>query len=252
MKKSILLIYLGFCGFIFSQTNSEINFNNGVNSYNEGNYNEAINEFKTIIDNGEHSVAVYFNLGNTYYKLNDIANSIYYYEKALKLKQNDTDVLNNLAYSKNMLIDKVGVLPKNQVSEFFKSISNYLDTQQWFILGIIFEYLFLAAFLIYFFNSKSFLKKKYFTISVIFFSVAIVFIFIGINRFENEKNIISAIIFDNEINFRTEPNFRSEVLFNLHKGTKVVLKEELNEWGLVEINDGNKGWIELESIKKIN
>jgi hypothetical protein len=151
-----------------------------------------------------------------------------------------------------MLIDKVGVLPKNQVSEFFKSISNYLDTQQWFILGIIFEYLFLAAFLIYFFNSKSFLKKKYFTISVIFFSVAIVFIFIGINRFENEKNIISAIIFDNEINFRTEPNFRSEVLFNLHKGTKVVLKEELNEWGLVEINDGNKGWIELESIKKIN
>ena len=142
MKKSILFIYLGFCGFIFSQTNSEINFNNGVNSYNEGNYNEAINEFKTIIDNGEHSVAVYFNLGNTYYKLNDIANSIYYYEKALKLKQNDTDVLNNLAYSKNMLIDKVGVLPKNQVSEFFKSISNYLDTQQWFILGIIFEYLF--------------------------------------------------------------------------------------------------------------
>ena len=252
MKKSILFIYLGFCGFIFSQTNSEINFNNGVNSYNDGNYNEAINEFKTIIDNGEHSVAVYFNLGNTYYKLNDIANSIYYYEKALKLKQNDTDVLNNLAYSKNMLIDKVGVLPKNQVSEFFKSISNYLDTQQWFILGIIFEYLFLAAFLIYFFNSKSFLKKKYFTISVILFSVVIVFIFIGINRFENEKNIISAIIFDNEINFRTEPNFRSEVLFNLHKGTKVVLKEELNEWGLVEINDGNKGWIELESIKKIN
>ena len=58
-----------------------------------------------------------------------------------------------------MLIDKVGVLPKNQVSEFFKSISNYLDTQQWFILGIIFEYLFLAAFLVYFFNSKSFLKK---------------------------------------------------------------------------------------------
>ena len=60
------------------------------------------------------------------------------------------------------------------------------------------------------------------------------------------------IIFEKKIDFRTEPNYRSEVLFNLHEGTKVIIKEELNEWGLVEISDGNKGWIELKSIKKIN
>ena len=64
--------------------------------------------------------------------------------------------------------------------------------------------------------------------------------------------MVSAIIFEKKIDFRTEHNYRSEVLFNLHEGTKVIIKEELNEWGLVEISDGNKGWIELKSIKKIN
>ena len=79
-----------------------------------------------------------------------------------------------------------------------------------------------------------------------------VFIFNGINRFEIEKNIVNAIIFENKIDFRTEPNFRSEVLFNLHEGTKVIVKEELNEWSLVQISNGNSGWIESQSIKKID
>ena len=43
-----------------------------------------------------------------------------------------------------------------------------------------------------------------------------------------------------------------EAKFFLNEGTKVVIKEELNDWALVEIADGNKGWIELQSIKKID
>ena len=70
--------------------------------------------------------------------------------------------------------------------------------------------------------------------------------------YENEKNIISAIIFENKIDFRTEPNYRSDILFNLHEGTKVIVKEELNEWTLIQISDGSTGWIESQSIKKID
>jgi uncharacterized protein YgiM (DUF1202 family) len=42
------------------------------------------------------------------------------------------------------------------------------------------------------------------------------------------------------------------VLFNLHEGTKVNVKEELNEWTLIQISDGNTGWIESQSIKKLD
>ena len=103
----------------------------------------------------------------------------------------------------------------------------------------------------YFFSTKSALKKNYFIVFSILFFLFFSSIFVGLNKFEKQKSDIEAIIFENKIDFRTEPNYRSEILFNLHEGTKVVIKEELNDWALVEIADGNKGWIELQSIKKI-
>ena len=77
----------------FSQSNNEIIFKKGIDNYNIGNYNESIENFLEIIKNGEHSKELYFNLGNCYYKINDIANSIYFYEKALKLDSNDIDLV---------------------------------------------------------------------------------------------------------------------------------------------------------------
>ena len=101
MKKLILIIYLLSSLFGISQTNNLTYFNSGLDLYNQGKYSEAISQFKLIIENGEHSDALYFNLGNSYYKINDLANSIYYFEKALKLNPNDKDVLNNLSFSQN-------------------------------------------------------------------------------------------------------------------------------------------------------
>ena len=252
MKKILLLIYLISSGLLFSQSENKEYFNKGVDLYNNGNYNEAIIKFKEIIEKGEHSENLYFNLGNAYYKVNDIANSIFYYEKALKLNPKNKDVLNNLAFSQNMLIDKIEKLPTNQVSEFLNSISETLNVKQWITLGITLLYLFLLTFILYFFSSKSVLKKNYFKIFSILFLLSLISIFVGLNKFEKQKSYFEAIIFENKIDFRTEPNYRSEILFNLHEGTKVVIIEELNDWALVEIVDGNKGWIELQSIKKID
>ena len=252
MKKILLLIYLISSGLLFSQSENEEYFNKGVGLYNNGNYNEAIIKFKEIIEKGEHSENLYFNLGNAYYKVNDIANSIFYYEKALKLNPKNKDVLNNLAFSQNMLIDKIEKLPTNQVSEFLNSISEILNVKQWITLGITLLYLFLLTFILYFFSSKSVLKKNYFTAFSIVFLFSLISIFVGLNKFEKQKSYFEAIIFENKIDFRTEPNYRSEILFNLHEGTKVIIIEELNDWALVEIVDGNKGWIELQSIKKID
>jgi len=251
MKKIVLLIYLISSGLLLSQYENEENFNKGVNLYNKGNYNEAIIKFKEIIENGDHSENLYFNLGNAYYKVNDIANSILYYEKALKLNPRNKDVLNNLAFSQNMLIDKIEKVPTNQVSVFLNYISQTLNVNQWLALGIILLYLFLITFILYFFSSKSVLKRNYFSAFSILFLLSVIFIMVGINKFEKQKSYLEAIIFENKIDFRTEPNYRSEILFNLHEGTKVVIIEELNDWALVEIDDGNKGWIELQSIKKI-
>lgn len=252
MKKLIILCCFFFSGSIFSQTENELNFKSAVELYNNGNYNEAVNLFIEIINNGEHSDALYFNLGNSYYKLNDIPNSIYYFEKALKLNPNDKDIINNLSYSQNMLIDKIDLLPSNQLSDFLNHISMFLSIKQWLVIGIIFLYFFLILFVFYFFKRVSNTKKRYFTYSTILFCASIIFILTAVTKFENQNSNLEAIIFEKKIDLRTEPNYRSEIQFNLNEGTKVNIKEELDDWILVELSNGASGWMESKSIKKID
>ena len=69
---------------------------------------------------------------------------------------------------------------------------------------------------------------------------------------QNLKCGIEQAYLDKKIDFRTEPNYRSEIQFNLHEGTKVNIIDELDDWVLVELSNGASGWMELKSIKKIN
>ena len=84
MKNLVLIIVLFISSVAFSQTNNNIKFKQGVQDYNNGDYLSAISLFTEIINNGEHSKQLYFNLGNTYYKLNDIPNTCASTVKALK------------------------------------------------------------------------------------------------------------------------------------------------------------------------
>ena len=79
--------------------------------YNDGNYTEALNKYTSILEHNEHSAELYFNIANAHYKLNNVAPSIYYYEKALLLKPNDKEILNNIAYARNMTIDAIEIVP---------------------------------------------------------------------------------------------------------------------------------------------
>ena len=252
MKKVLLIFSLLMSFFSYSLQTNEEKFNSGIKFYNEGEYEKAISSFSSILETGQHSKSLYFNLGNSYYKINDIANSIFHYEKALLLSPNDKDVLNNLGFTKKALIDKIEILPTNQVKQFWIYILNFFNVNQWLYIGIFLLYMSAMFFLFYYFNVKSSLKKKYFFTSLVSLFLSLSFIYNGISLNNNKQSNLFAIIFDEKIDFRSEPNYRSEILFNLHEGTKVQVKEELSDWSLVEILDGNKGWIESSSIKKIN
>ena len=128
-------------------------FEKGNTLYNEGQYAEAIDTYSKILESPEHSAEVYFNLANAHYKLNNIAPSIYYYEKALQLEPNDTDIKNNLSFAKNMTIDAIDVLPETGLQVLLKTITHSLTFDGWaqvsgvicvLICSIVFKLLFLV------------------------------------------------------------------------------------------------------------
>jgi len=212
--KQLLFIIVLLLAFIGKAQNETL-FNKATDSYNNGDYQKAIDNYSGILENGQHSAELYFNLGNAYYKLNEIAPSIYYYEKALLLSPNDSDIKNNLSYAQNMTLDAIEVMPETGLAKIYNSITGIMTFDQW-------SY---AAF-----------------ISVI----AAAFAFVQFNDFKADQ---PAIVFDSEVQIKAEPNNRSEAIFVLHEGTKVNILEGLNEWKKIRIVDGKTGWVTSESIK---
>lgn len=241
------ILVLLFCFWATAQ--SENAFDRANEAYNEGDFVKAADLYLEIIDKGEHSAELYFNLGNAYYKLNQIAPSIYYYEKALLLKPNDEEIKNNLAYSQNMTLDAIETLPQTGLSQFYKRFTTVLSYDQWAKTAVFFMILFVLLYIAFYFFRYSTRKRVAFISSIValFFSIlAVVFAFIEFDSFNSDN---PAIIFAEESQVKTEPNDRSQQAFVLHEGTKVNVIEELNEWKKISLADGNTGWISAENIK---
>ena len=243
-----LLFLILLINYSFSQ-NSDFDEANLL--YNEGEYMDAIEVYLGIIDDGLHSADLYFNIGNSYYKINDTPNSIFYYEKALLLDPDNESVKNNLAYAQNMLIDKIETLPKNQITALFDSILSVFSYEYWQFFTILFQLLFVIFFILFFISKNSVLKRKYFTYSSTSLLIFIITLIISINSKNNYLKTDPAILFDKEVSFRSEPNLRSEEIFKLHEGLKINIKETINDWTLIELSNGSEGWIPTVSFRKI-
>ena len=226
-------------------------FEEGNKFYSDGNYNKAIEKYEALLETGFHSPEVYFNLGNSNYKLNNIAPSIYYYEKALMLSPNDKEIQNNLAFAQNMTIDAIETIPELGISKFFEKLINVFNTDIWAILCVIFLLLFVIFFITYYFTSSTGKKRFTFVAS----SVAAVLTLISFS-FAFQKQALDikdnpAIIFVQESRVKTDPNQFSEELFRLHEGTKVQIIDTINNWSEILLADGKTGWIISKDIKAL-
>lgn len=247
MKKVLTLSILLF-GFIVSAQNDAL-FNKATEAYNKGSYDKAIEHYLGIIGNGQHSAELYFNLGNSYYKLDQVAPSIYYYEKALLLKPYDLEMKTNLTYAKNMTLDAIEVMPKTGLSKIYDSVIGFLSFDQWGYLAVFCIVLFVLLYIAFYYFRYSARKRIAFVsslVSLFIASIAVVFAFVQYNDFLADQ---PAIVFANEVVIKSEPNVRSQEVFKLHEGTKLNVLEELNDWKKIRIADGKTGWLPSKDIK---
>ena len=91
----ILIILLFFRSSILAQDVNSL-FEQASLSYEQIDFEQALNYFKEIQDIGLYSSDLYYNIGNCYYKLQQNAEAVLYYEKALKLNPSDEDAFFNL------------------------------------------------------------------------------------------------------------------------------------------------------------
>lgn len=243
-----LLIFL-VTSFGFSQTGDA--FEKANSAYADDQFEEAIELYNSILEEGLVSSDLYFNLGNAYFKHKDLANAIWHYEKALQYNPADTEIKENLEIANTQTIDKVKDAPESQLNAMIFSVTHTLKLNTWAWLSIVFSILFGVLMIFYFRSPTVKGKRKNFSFAILFLVLAIVSLLFG--RFQNEllEEQSYAIIFENQLPAYLEPNPRSDINFELNPGTKVSLGSTFREFTEIELSDGSKGWVKTSAFKKL-
>lgn len=226
-------------------------FDQGKQQYKAEKYQDAISSWTKIEKSGEHSSALYFNLANAHYKLNSVGPSIYYYEKALELAPNDSEILNNLTFAQNATIDAIEPLPKTIFAKWDNTISRWLTFEGWARTAVVCAALFALLFLLYYFAIYSTKKRVFFVGSMVSMIVLLVALSMSFRTYNQQLTDQHAIIFAESADVKSDPSRKSETSFVLHEGTKVKILAKDDDWYRIQIADGKDGWMSSAELKEL-
>lgn len=237
--------------FSAARQESNVTKAEGDSAYMRNDYASAIQIYKNLLKNGE-AAEVYYNLGNSYYKADDIAKAILNYERALLLQPGNADIRANLEIARSKTIDKVIPVPEIFFVAWTKSLINSLSVDAWAKLGVVFFILLLISLYLFFF-SKQIAGKKTGFIGGIVFLVLVVLSNVFAAQQKNElTDRNAAIVLSPSVTVRSTPSESGTSLFILHEGRKVEIKDNtMREWKEIRLEDGKVGWVPASAVEVI-
>lgn len=250
MKRLIVLFFLIFSLISFAKTPKQI-FEEANNNYQAQEYSSAVDNYENLLGKGYQSAEIYYNLGNAYFKLNDIPSAILYYEKAKKIAPGDEDIDFNLRIANLQTVDKIEPLPKLFYQEWYESLSRGISSGKWAFIAITCSFISVILLVIFVMIDNSFIKKASFAVGIISIIIMILSIIIGFDAHSYNTKSDTAIIFAESIYVKSSPDGESTKLFMLHEGTKVEIIDDVGEWYEIKIANGNVGWLPINAIQKI-
>lgn len=212
--------------------------------YNEGKYEDAVDVYEAISDAGKESSYLYYNLGNAYFKQNALAAAILNYERAYRLNPSDEDINHNLTVARTQITDKFDEVPEFFVITIFGKIKSLFAENTWGIIALFSFAIFLALVLLFMFAGKLFIRRLSFWIACI-----VLLLSISCKLIENNlRKYDRAIVFVPVLTAKTSPDDNGKDMFLLHEGTKVLVRENFNEWTKIQLPNGEQGWVISEAI----
>jgi len=247
---SFITIIFIIASFSFAQNEEEI-FQQGNEYFQKKQYDNAIESYRKLVNSGYEGTALYYNLGNAYYREGKIGYAILYYEKALKLSPGDEDIKHNLALANLKTIDKLESFPKFFLFEWWEGLLALFSAYGWTIVTYIF-YILLILSVAFYFYSRSHYQQRVVVISGLSgFILLVLSCTLLVIKLNKELNIKSGVVVENTVNVKLSPDAGSNDAFIIHEGLKVRLEDEVDNWIKIRLEDGKVGWIQESDAKII-
>lgn len=240
----LLLLFLPLSGHAVTKAEAD-------SAYIRGQYQQAIKDYEMLLKQGA-SADLYYNLGNAYYRSENITRAVLNYERALLLSPGDRDVRFNLQIARAKTIDKI--VPESEMFFFtwYRSLVSLMSVDAWAWTALIALALLIVLLLVYLFSERIWLRKVGFFGG---FVLLILFALSNLFAWQQKQDLLfrkGAIVISPSVTVKSTPAKNGTDLFILHEGTKVSITDgTMKGWMGIRIADGKEGWIESNMIEEI-
>lgn len=220
-------------------------------AYIKGDYQKAITLYNALLKQTP-SADVYYNLGNAYYRTNNITQSILSYERAKVMRPGDKDVKHNLKVVVTKTIDNLPQDDSNFFDNCYTSVRDAYSVDSWAKTATVAFFLCIIFFCAYLFLNNIMLRKLTFYVSALMLIVFLLGNFLAWRQQQFSENYSGAVVTSAALNMMKTPSMQSEKVGVLHEGSHVdITDDSMQNWYQVSISDGRKGWIESKGVEKV-
>jgi tetratricopeptide (TPR) repeat protein len=217
-------------------------------AYDDKKYKEAILHYETLISEGFNSYELYFNLGNAYYRNNEIGKAIYNYERAKKIEPNDEDIKINLAKANAKTIDQIDTKENFFISAVKTNLLATLSTTSWALATITLLSFAACMFFVFRYSSSIAVKRISFISACITLIGFILAYLLGYSALQSKHDNKFGVIVVREVKILNEPTQTAVSKFTLHEGTKIRVVDSNGDWLLIKLDNGNEGWVKMKDV----
>ena len=224
-------------------------FDEGNQLFFQGDYRSAVTSYEQAISHGYISGALFYNMGNTHYRLDEIGQAIRYYEKARRLIPDSEELLHNLAIAQSRTVDRFSQLPEPFWEPAWRAFIGLFGVNGLFYIGLVF---YLAAIVLLGYGiwtgERNPWRRRFLSI----FWIAGLLL-LSLAFYASFERILDrqAVIVAQEVLFYEVPQDATASDLALHEGLLVDVLREQDNWAEIRLPNGTTGWIDKAVLAEV-
>lgn len=230
-------------------------------AYVQERYHDALKAYQLMAEQQGTSAELYYNMGNTYYKINDCAHAILCYERSLLLDPTSRDTRENLEFVRQKLKLPVATGSRSFVTQVAQSVAFWFSSNGWAVMAAILFVLCLLAVALYVFAVQVKWRKVGFFSAIVLLALSALALTCSLYLRNRAANSHAAIVMTQSALLSNAPRAPqdNEEAFKLPQGSKVEITDSVTtgaadgsgKWYHVESTNGRTAWINGNDIEII-
>lgn len=215
--------------------------------YDAGNFSEAAATYQREVHAGHYSANLFFDLGNTYYRLNDLGRSVINYQRALLLEPGHAEAAANLAFVRGKTAARI--IPPTGVAGQLRATLETLDVNVYAILAAASGWLAALG------GCLGLLTRRRRIVGWLLFGVMLpifagsiaTLLWLGQGRKDPER----AVVLKDQTPAHYAPADSAKVITRLTVGDEVRVLSERGAWVYTQLPDGARAWVLADTVERI-